>query len=242
MSNHFHLLADLTACEDRRCVSESIGALQSTYAKYFNERTERRGPLFEPRFLSFGVDGDTATQRCARYIHRNPIAICGPRALGNYRWSSLPVLLGRRDSPPWLDCSLFVPHDPTAHLAELAAISDTDRLPLGGLPPQRRTTVDDIEESLTQLDSSTIGERTHRSLLCLLALEFRAADVRSLAGRLDIDPSNVRRLAKRSHLRRVDDPQFARLVSKVTAALPQHSKTPEGAWHFRASRTTRSSR
>ena len=220
MSNHFHLLVDLTACEDRDRVSESIGTLESTYAKYFNERTKRRGPLFEPRFLGYGVDGDTKTHRCLRYIHRNPIAICGPKALGNYRWSSLPVLLGRRESPSWLDCSPFTPADPTSHLAELSGTTDVDRLPLHDLPPQRRTTVEEIDRALSGIGTTGIGERTHRAVLCLLALEFRSADVIDLANRLRSDPSNVRKIAKRSRLRRVDDPSFARLVDRVVASLP----------------------
>ncbi len=219
MSNHYHLLADLSSCEDRHAVSEAIGVMQSTYARYFNHRTDRRGPLFEPRFLSYGVDGDAKTHRSIRYIHRNPLDICGPRALGNYRWSSLPVLLGRRESPVWLNCSLFVPHDPGAHLADLSGASEADRSPLGHLPPQHRTTIDDIEHALTRVGGVPIGERTRRAVLCLLAVEFRVADVIDLAAHLSSDASNVRKLAKRSRMRRLDEPGFARLVNRVIAAL-----------------------
>lgn len=220
MSNHYHLLVDLSSCEDRGAVSEAIGVMQSTYSKYFNHRTERRGPLFEPRFLGYGVDGDTKTHASMRYIHRNPIDICGPRALGNYRWSSLPVLLGRRDSPVWLDCSLFVPDDPSAHLADLSGARDADRWPLRDLAPQWRTTVDDIERAIRRVGEDSIDGRNHRHVLCLLAFEFRSADVIDLATHLASDTSTIRKIAKRSRQRRLDEPGFAHLLARVIAALP----------------------
>ena len=43
MSNHYHVLIDLTDCDDRVAVSESFGVVQSTYANYFNNRTHRAG-------------------------------------------------------------------------------------------------------------------------------------------------------------------------------------------------------
>jgi REP element-mobilizing transposase RayT len=224
MSNHYHLLADLSDCEDRPAVSQAFGVLQSTYAQYFNTRTSRRGPLFEPRFLSFGADGDAKTHRVVRYIHRNPIDICGPRALGSYRWSSLPVLLGRRESPPWLDCSLFTPNCPEAHLAELAECCIEDVTPLDGLDPQQRTSIDAIERAVGSPGLSIDDERTQETIIFMLALDLRAIDVVTLAERCSRSEQHVRRRAQQGRLRRYDEAAFSSLVDRVSRQLPHTSE------------------
>ena len=216
MSNHYHLLADLSRCEERNGVSEAIGVLQSTSAKYFNDRTERRGPLFEPRFLSYGVDGDAKTHRSVRYIHRNPIDICGPKALGNYRWSSLPVLLGRRKPPPWLDCSLFTPLNPSAHVADLAGCREEDLWPIGALPPQRRTTVDAIQRAV---DAVCTDRSLQQMLTFMLVLDLRACDVVTIAEQFGCGESKIRKLARSGRLRRQDEPGFSALVDRIVVQL-----------------------
>ena len=222
MSNHYHLLADLSECNDRPFVSKAFGVLQSTYSKYFNKRTKRRGPLFEPRFLSFGVDGDAKTHRSIRYIHRNPIDICGPRALGNYRWSSLPVLLGRRASPHWLDCSLFMPQDPTAHLAELADCRKEDLWPLDALVPQRSTTIEALLDATERVVGRSGTDLTKRSIVCMLALDLRVADVVAISKQLVRSETQVRRSAARARSRRRDEPAFDHLIQQVLAELLPH--------------------
>lgn len=219
MSNHFHLLADLSDCDDRAGVSVGIGVLESTYAKYFNDRTSRRGPLFEPRFLSFGVDGDTRTHRVIRYIHRNPVDISGRRRLGAYRWSSLPVYLGRRESPDWLDSSLFEPQDPAAYLSDLAACHADDLWPLDDLAPQHRVSIDDIETAVTQISTSTVDRQTHETLVLMLAVELRTDDIVTIAERFGRSESTIRRRVHAGRTRRHDEPSFARMVERIELFL-----------------------
>lgn len=219
MHNHFHLLVDLSECRDRSCVSNAIGTAQSTYAKYFNHRTDRRGPLFEPRFLSYGVDGEERTQRAVRYIHRNPIDICGPRALGNYRWSSLPVALGRRPSPPWLDCTPFAPHDASSYLGELADVRPEDLWPYEDLPPLERAAFADLVRVVAELPSTRVTPATRGDIECFLALHLRTADVMDVAAsRMESAPT-VRNRASRARTRRRDDPMFSRVLDDVVATL-----------------------
>lgn len=219
MSNHFHFLVDLSDCDDRSGVSEAIGVLQSTYAHYFNDRTSRRGPLFEPRFLSFGVCGDSKTHRVIRYIHRNPIDICGHRAIGAYRWSSLPVYLGQRRSPSWLQCDLFKPQDPVAHVAELAGCEVDDFVPLDALAPQRRTTLEAIERAFAMVRREGMSDREREEIVFFLAFKLRAADVAEVAGRYGCSESKARKGAHRARIRRCDDPSFARLLDRVVSNL-----------------------
>lgn len=219
MSNHYHLLADLSGCDDRPAVSQAFGVLQSTYARYFNERTNRRGPLFEPRFLSFGADGATKTHRVVRYIHRNPIDVCGPKALGNYRWSSLPVLLGRRVTPHWLDCSMFTPHDPIAHLLELTDCREEDFWPLDMLPPQRPTSLGAIEWAVNETSCGHLDHPTRSAIVAWVALALRAADIVDVAAHLGCTESNVRKAASNARQRIVDDPGFEGLLNRITSKL-----------------------
>ena len=84
MSNHTHLL--LRA--DRERLSELMRKLGSVYARFFNKRHGRSGPLFEGRFGSVCVETDAQFVSVVRYIHRNPIHHEEHDLLGGYRWSS----------------------------------------------------------------------------------------------------------------------------------------------------------
>jgi len=84
MSNHTHLLvkADL---EDLSAMMRGLG---SSYARFFNARHARTGPLFEGRFGSVCVETDAQYMNVIRYIHRNPIKHEESTLCGSYPWSS----------------------------------------------------------------------------------------------------------------------------------------------------------
>ena len=62
--------------------------LGSVFARFFNTRHKRTGPLFEGRFCSVCVKTDAQYMNVMRYIHRNPIHHEEATLLGNYPWSS----------------------------------------------------------------------------------------------------------------------------------------------------------
>ena len=84
MSNHTHLLV--------RAQYETLSAVMrktgSVYARYFNKRHGRTGPLFEGRFGSVCVETDSQFLAVMRYIHRNPIHHEERTLMGDYPWSS----------------------------------------------------------------------------------------------------------------------------------------------------------
>ena len=84
MSNHTHLL--LRA--DHKALSELMRKLGSVYARKFNMRHHRSGPLFEGRFGSVPVETDAQYVSVVRYIHRNPVLHREKVFLGDYPWSS----------------------------------------------------------------------------------------------------------------------------------------------------------
>lgn len=84
MSNHVHLL--LRACVER--LSALMMKLGSVYARQFNRRHRRTGPLFGCRFSSVPVETDTQMLAVVRYIHRNPVFHDECSRADSYRWSS----------------------------------------------------------------------------------------------------------------------------------------------------------
>lgn len=84
LSNHTHLL--LRA--DRESLSSLMRKLGSVYARFFNARHGRTGPLFERRFGSVCVETDAQFMSVIRYIHRNPLHHEERTLIGDYQWSS----------------------------------------------------------------------------------------------------------------------------------------------------------
>ena len=102
MSDHFHLLLKSEFKE----LSALMRTLGSVYARYFNRRHERSGPLYEGRFYSVCVESDPQLLATVRYIHRNPIHHEENALYGNYRWSSYREYIGASPSTCKLDLVL----------------------------------------------------------------------------------------------------------------------------------------
>lgn len=85
MTNHVHLL--LTA-DSPGGASRMMQAIGRRYVGAFNARYRRTGTLWEGRFKSALVDGDTYLLACHRYIELNPVRAGMVARPGEYRWSS----------------------------------------------------------------------------------------------------------------------------------------------------------
>lgn len=97
MSNHYHLEPDAEGTP----LSEAMHDLDGAYARYFNEKYEASGCLFQGPFKSMSIDSNRGLAYVSRYIHLNP------RDMGvdpvTYPWSSCRSYLGLAPTPPWLD-------------------------------------------------------------------------------------------------------------------------------------------
>jgi len=83
MPNHYHLLLALDAP-----VGPAIASLNSQFARRFNRRHSRTGPVFGQRYHAAQVERDQHLAECVRYIVLNPVraGLCiGP---AHWRWSS----------------------------------------------------------------------------------------------------------------------------------------------------------
>jgi putative transposase len=87
--------------------------LNMGYAKYFNEKYERKGTLFEGRYKSVAVKHEAHFIHLPYYIHLNPLDLIFPewrkrelrdrkkamKFLESYRWSSHLDYLGKHNFP-----------------------------------------------------------------------------------------------------------------------------------------------
>lgn len=85
MTNHVHLLVDFDSAEGAIATMERVG---SVYARYFNRRYRRSGPLWERRYRSHPVATEMHLFTLHRYIERNPVRAHMVREAVDYRWSS----------------------------------------------------------------------------------------------------------------------------------------------------------
>ena len=98
MGNHYHLLLR----SRKPNLDQAIHRAMSLYAREFNRRHRRDGPLFKSRYHSCLVTDDSYLLAVTRYIHRNPVDL-GCDDIANYKWSSLPMYLGRRRRVYWVN-------------------------------------------------------------------------------------------------------------------------------------------
>jgi REP element-mobilizing transposase RayT len=86
MDTHVHLLIRTT----EEPLWKLMKPLNGDYARYYNLRYDRRGPLFCDRYKSIATQDQFYLEHLVRHIHLNPIraGICRTiEQLGNYRWS-----------------------------------------------------------------------------------------------------------------------------------------------------------
>lgn len=107
MDNHFHFL--LKQILDKG-IARVISNLQNAYAKYFNIKTERYGPLFQPMFKSVRIETDEQLLHVSRYIHLNPSTgyLVEIKDLGKYPWSSLSCYLEEKSKYPFVNTELIL--------------------------------------------------------------------------------------------------------------------------------------
>ena len=85
MTNHVHLLVspqDISAC------GRMMQSLGRNYVRYFNDRHERSGTLWEGRYKSTLIDSDNYFFTVSRYVELNPVRAAMVRTPEAYFWSS----------------------------------------------------------------------------------------------------------------------------------------------------------
>lgn len=97
LTTHYHMLVRSPQGE----LSSAMRRIQNAYARYFNRKRRRDGPLHRGRFTSRRVDSLTYQRVLVRYIDDNPVAagICEDPC--EYQWGSARRYATSR-GPAWL--------------------------------------------------------------------------------------------------------------------------------------------
>lgn len=92
MPNHFHLLV---YTKDNNSMTEFMRSVATSYVRYFNDKYERVGPLFQDRYKAKMIINEAYLLHISRYIHLNP------KNWREYQYSSLPYWL-RQKACSWV--------------------------------------------------------------------------------------------------------------------------------------------
>jgi len=97
MPNHFHLLLKQTQNEG---ISTFMSKWGNSYARYFNAKHKRVGPVFQGRFKSVLVETTEQLIHLSRYIHLNPVvsAVVSENKFEEYEWSSFREYINKGSS------------------------------------------------------------------------------------------------------------------------------------------------
>jgi putative transposase len=228
MDNHFHFLGRSPEGE----LSAAMHRFGCEYARWYNRRHRRDGPLFRSRFVSVPIADDDQLLVASRYIHRSPLALVPPAALPNYRWSSLGQYLGHRQSPDWLCRGVLddLIGDRQRHEEFVMQTHPSDADHGRWAPFRGGIDATDIERALTSVTGADptsrarIGRRVADPfvMLIVLAVELRIETAEQIADRYGLaSPAAVRTLARRGRVRLADDAEFDRLRGRTLALLAQ---------------------
>ena len=93
MGNHFHLLATPETADGLPQMMQAVGR---RYVRYFNDRQQRSGTLWEGRYRSTLIQTERYLLACMAYIDLNPVRaemVADPK---DYPWSSHAHYIGLR--------------------------------------------------------------------------------------------------------------------------------------------------
>ncbi|MCF6466160.1 transposase [Clostridium sp. Cult2] len=84
MNNHYHFLIQTFNIP----ISTIMHNINTRYAKYYNWKTDKTGPVFEDRYKGILVQDESYFLTLIRYIHNNPVAANICKSMEEYKWSS----------------------------------------------------------------------------------------------------------------------------------------------------------
>ncbi len=120
MPNHYHLLVS-PVDDDLTSLSLFAQKFGMGYSKFFNEKYERSGSLWQGKYKKIHIERDAHFLYIPFYIHLNALDLLMPewregrvrdtavalKTLSAYRWSSFLDYTGMKNFPSILDTSLL---------------------------------------------------------------------------------------------------------------------------------------
>ena len=112
MPTHFHLIVQ-QKCKNG--IQDYLQWVQSSYARFFNKKIGREGPLFQGRFGARLITEDGDLLHMTRYVHLNPSTaglVAGP---GDWLSSSYHEYTGHEERDSLCDFKSVVPLSPAQY-------------------------------------------------------------------------------------------------------------------------------
>ena len=95
MPNHVHLLTQTGKGQDSETTAQVMKRICVRYAKYYNYKYIRTGPLFQNRYKSETVETNEYFLTVLRYIHQEPVKAGMVQSPAEYAWSSYGAYTGK---------------------------------------------------------------------------------------------------------------------------------------------------
>ncbi len=136
MDNHFHLLATPQTADG---LPQMMQALGRRYVRYFNDRYQRTGTLWEGRYRSTIIESERYLLTCMTYLDLNPVRAGMVAHAQDYPWSSHAHYIGQRTD------RLITPHALLWNMGNtpFAREDAYARRVADGLNPQQQTEITD---------------------------------------------------------------------------------------------------
>jgi len=94
MTNHVHMQMETRNIQ----IGTIMRDINLSYTKYFNNKYNFIGHLFQGRYRSEIIENDAYNLQTSRYIHRNPVEAAMVQMPVEYKWSSYDIYMGERQS------------------------------------------------------------------------------------------------------------------------------------------------
>lgn len=104
MDNHVHLIIETSS---HITISKIMHALTLSYSVKFRRRYGYTGYVWQGRFKSNVIEGDTYILNCLDYIHHNPVRAKMVAHAKDYVWSSYYCYNGSNSSKDCIDIDRF---------------------------------------------------------------------------------------------------------------------------------------
>ncbi len=224
MHNHVHLIVDRSDGD----LSAAMQHLFGRYARSYNERTDRSGPLFTGRFGVTEITSDEQLVQCSRYVHLNPLEFVPLDAITSYRWSSLGVYAGHRSGPEWLDTSLVprVLHYSDHEYVRFVLTPQPGDCRGRPVQPWAALTLGDVDAAVVIVTGHrpAMSRRGRgdlaRDLAIAAAVELRVGDTASIADHHGMTSAvSVRTTARRVRVRCSEDAHLAGRLRRIVGEL-----------------------
>lgn len=129
MTNHYHLVIETPEGN----LVKGMRQLNGVYTQIVNRTHGRVGHVFQGRYKAILVEKDSYLLELARYVVLNPVRAGMVSDVGDWPWSSYPMMMGLAPSPDWLQTNWilgqFSPQRDRARLGYLGFVQAGVGLP-----------------------------------------------------------------------------------------------------------------